>query len=494
MSLPEQLRAHRARPVPWLLAGTAFSVLMAAVGLHAAAADRAWVDVARRVEAEVAPGYRGGGEIPVVYRHPVTDQEVEVVVSPWSAGFGSEPGDTLALDVDVDDPERVAVAGDRVPWVDWAFVLPWAAVPLVAYLWRRWAVWRTVRLVERTDTTYAMLGAIAPATRFRGRRPVLHLYPLDAAPGAPSQCSVRVVATAGCPLAGQAFPVEVKGIPRPLGRVVARVGTGDGILWPAGRAAPHSPWPRPAHVGEPVPPTPADAPVLADPQPRWWRGPAEALLLPLGVFGATVLLGAVVTVATLVNADAYRRPVAWRDDVGEVVDRDMDAYTVEVAFGEGRTAQAPVEFAEDYTVGRRYPIEVDPDDPRHVRISREVYDTAEPIVWGWLPVAVAAAVLVVHAARWRRVRRSAREGPFWRMSAWKVPGGDVHVGDRSAGYVRARLPWGKPVESSLPVAVVVAGCPEPGEVVMLFDDAGHWHPVVHRMQVPRRDLPARLHW
>ena len=106
--------------------------------------DWGWIDVSsiRVAGAELRPGARfiqpdgndpedqtvlsvplpspvpAGGEITVVYRHPVTDQEIEVTVSPFSSGFGSDPGDVMALDVDPDDPERVALAGDRVPWVE----------------------------------------------------------------------------------------------------------------------------------------------------------------------------------------------------------------------------------------------------------------------------------------------------------------------------------------------------------------------------------------
>ena len=499
MSLPRQLRAHRARPLPWLVAGTGVAALLLVVGLHAAADDRAWVDRALRVEAEVGAGYRGGGEIPVVYRHPVTDQEIEVTVSPFSSGFGSDPGDARALDVDPDDPERVALAGDRVPWVEVGYIAPWIVVPLLAYLGRRWTVRRTLRFVGDDSTAFAMLGAIAPRSPFRGRRPVLHLYALDAGPGAPSLCSVRVAATAGGPVAGPAFPVEVKGVPRPLGRVAARARAGaeggeGGVLWPTGRAAPHGPWPRPDRVVDVVPPTPVDRPPPPGgggraPLVVRWRGAAEALVIPLGVFGATVALGAVVTAFTLTSAAAYDVAVEWEDTVGEVVDRDPGAYTVAVEYeqdGARHRATVPVEFADDYTVGRRYPIEVDPDDPEHVRVTREVYDAAEPIVTGWLPAAVAGGVLVAHLRRWRRVRALDRTGPWWRTEAWSQPGGQGLVGDRAEGYVRASLPRARPVRSSWPLAAVVAGCPEPGEVVMVVDEAGDRYPVVRPLGVPDR--------
>ena len=72
-----------------------------------------------------------------------------------------------------------------------------------------------MRLAGRAETAFAMLGAIAPRGRIR-RRPVLHLYALDAR-GVPVAVLPRLLATAGCPLAGPAFPVQVKGVPRQWG-------------------------------------------------------------------------------------------------------------------------------------------------------------------------------------------------------------------------------------------------------------------------------------
>jgi hypothetical protein len=70
---PEPLRAYRARPIPWLVAGLALAAFLAVLDVHDARADRAWARDALAVQGEVAAGYDGGSQIPVVYRNPITD-------------------------------------------------------------------------------------------------------------------------------------------------------------------------------------------------------------------------------------------------------------------------------------------------------------------------------------------------------------------------------------------------------------------------------------
>ena len=212
-------------------------------------------------------------------------------------------------------------------------------------------------------------------------------------------------------------------------------------------------------------------------------------MIPLGVFGATVAFGAMVTAVTLTNAAAYDVPVEWEDTVGEVVDRDPGARTVVVEYeedGAGHRASVPVEFAEDYTVGRRYPVEVDPDDPEHVRVHPRGLRHGRADRDGLAARRGGGGVLVAHLRRWRRVRALDRTGPWWQTEAWSQPGGEGLLGDRADGYVRASLPRARRVQSAWPVATVVAGCPEPGEVVMVVDEAGDRYPVVRPLGVPDR--------
>ena len=172
-----------------------------------------------------------------------------------------------ALDVDPDDPERVALAGDRVPWVEVGYIAPWIVIPLLAYLGRRWTVRRTLRLVGDDSTAFAMVGAIAPRSPFRGRRPVLHLYALEPA-RAPRRCARGGRRRRWRPGGGAGVPgSKVKGV-RGGSAVWARARAAAGVARVASCGRPAGPprtvpWPRPDRVVDVVPPTPVDPPAPA---------------------------------------------------------------------------------------------------------------------------------------------------------------------------------------------------------------------------------------
>ena len=344
------------------------------------------------------------------------------------------------------------------------------------------------------EPAFAMLGAIAPATRIR-RRPVLHLYALDAPAGAPSLCATRLLASAGCPLAGPAFPVEVKGVPRQWGRVVARAGADGDVLWPAGTTRPQGASPRPERVVDPVPPAPIDAVERPELTPTPYGSPRHRLT-PVAVtwcaVAASLVLGIVVTAVLLVRSASDGTPDGWVDALGEVVDRgDVSVELVYRAGGRERTAAASVLYPEDYTVGRRYPVTYDPDQPSHVRLREESYDLSYPLFFAWLPAAGAAIALAVVVRRDRRTRALAEHGPWSRLDLWHVPGGGTLIGTRSAGYVRAEIP---PHRQSWPTYVPlqagrlrVVGRPEPGEVVAVVDGLGATVRKTRRLRGPRRE-------
>ncbi|HZM37764.1 MAG TPA: DUF3592 domain-containing protein [Acidimicrobiales bacterium] len=495
MKLPDQLRAFRARPLPWLVAGVALTACLMTLDAFDARADRAWARSALAVEGEVGAGYDGSAYIPVVYRHPVTDERIEHTVYRWAGPVDLEPGDRIALEVDPDDPEDAAVAGDRRPYVTPFDYAPYVLVPLFFLLWRWWSVHASMRRAGRDEVAFAMLGAIAPGSRFR-RRPVLHLYALDAPAGARSLCATRLLATAGCPLAGPAFPVQVKGVPRQWGRVVARAGADGDVLWPAGTTRPHRAWPRPEGIADPVPPAPIDAaerPKL--PPPPYWA-PRRRLNTVGTLWGALVaglVLGAGVTATLLVRSASDGPEDGWIDTVGEVVRRGTD--TVDITYraeGAERTVAATVLYPEDYTVGRRYPVTFDPDQPSHVRLREEAYDLSYPLFFAWLPAAMAASALAVVVRRRRRTRDLADHGPWSRVDLWHVSGGGSLIGTRAAGYVRAeipperRLPWSHAVSPQAGLVRVV-GRPEPGEVVAVVDRIGATVPHTRRLRVPRSE-------
>ena len=516
MSLPQPIRAYRARPLPWLGAALVLVGIVVAFGYRGLHDHRVWERSALRVEGHVVEPARGG-QLRVDYRHPVTGQRVEVAVDTWGRGDDLRAGDPVALDVDADDPERLSLAGEHKPPVDPASLVLLVAVPAAACAVRWWSVQRTLALARQDAPAFALLGAVAPAGRLR-RRPLLHLYPVDATAGDAPLCAVRVLATAGAPVGGPAFPVQVKGVPRAMGRVVARVGPGDagGVLWPAGGAVMSAGLPRPDRVVEVAPPPPADPAEL----PAWvagggrfrQRSSARAALGPsAGVLALFVVLAVLTTVDTLVKAahadDERRGRVAA---LGEVVGRDRRVLIgdrVVFRYREGSrvvTAVVPVGRAADYTVGRRYPVLVDPALHRRLVVPKERFTRGEQIVVSWLPVIPAALWAGRVLRTWRRSRAVARRGPWFRLELWPGPGETLHLGDQATGYVRgavvsreavpalrrlwaAGAPLGPSPQWALspPAApVTVAGSPEPGGVVALIDGAGDVYAVAERLRVP----------
>jgi hypothetical protein len=105
---------------------------------------------------------------------------------------------------------------------------------------------------------------------------------------------------------------------------------------------------------------------------------------------------------------------------------------------------------------------------------------------------------VALAVAFRRSRRAwalARGGPWSLLEVWGAPGGAAPLGERrGGGYVRAVIPrpWrGRLSRLSGPVPaagpVMVAGVPEPGEVVAVVDAEGTVVPVTRRLRVPSLD-------
>ena len=477
MTTPPVLRAHRRRAGRWLVAGAALVAVLVAMDVKGARDDRVWAETAIRAEGSVDPGYRGGADVPVSYRNEEIDEVVHTTTYLWDAGLEPEAGARVALEVDPDDPDVVSIAGDRFPvWGNVASYAPWIGVPLAFWLARCWSVRRSRRLARSDGPAFAMLGAVAPRRWYR-RRAVLHLYPLDATAGRASLAAVRLVSTAGCPLAGPAFPVEVRGVPRPLGRFVARVP--GGVLWPTGRALAAARWPRPGPVVDQVPPPPATPEAVA----AWTAGPQPVRLAPtdrawliawaVGL-GLAVALGLTVTLFTVVGVRREERDRERRvRTVAEVVGRDGVDLTVTVRYDLGAGAEeATVGVVDpgDYDEGRRYPFTVEPGDPGNARFPGEPYDTATPIAFGWFPAVVAAGGLGLRVRGRSRSARVARTGPYQLLDGWPGTGGDLLVGAVAEGYVRAAVvdqgsrrwwapapPW--PVAG--PWARPVARTPEP---------------------------------
>jgi hypothetical protein len=475
---PPSVRRYLRRPLWWT--GFALVLVGALTALVLADARRGDAALARgpRAEGTVGDAYRGGSEVPVSYDNPVTGERVRTTTYVWDASLFPDGGQRVPLEVHPDDPDTVRIAGDRFPLTanlpaDAALV----AVPLIAWAVRRWSLGRTEGLVAAPAPSFAMLAAVAPSGRF-GRRLQLHLYPLDAAAGAPSLCAVPLLDTAGAPIGGPAFTVEVKGSPRPRGRVVARAG--EAVLWPSGRGLMAGSLPRPPEVGEPVPLPPARTVPLPIVPELAWRHAAGAHLVALA--GLLALLVAV-TVATTANSRrAERIERHGARVVAQVTGVDDDAGVLLVSYRlrgdeRDRTGRASVDFPTEYDVGRRYPARVDPRLPTQLRLAKEPYDAVEPVAWASAPVLVAAALTLRHRRWWRRSHRLAAEGPWHRAVAWSLPSENVRdvvaLGPPGARQARCTLrvaraegrPWMSPAQ---PGPVQVAGDPRPGELVAVW--------------------------
>jgi hypothetical protein len=405
---PEPVGRHLRRPLLWL------PVAIAAFGIAAvtdAANARAWDEAYDRgfhLDAEVHAD--NGPEVLVSYANPLVGRVTEAELVLWSAER-PDVGERLRIDVDPDDPYLVVRAGDRYEPTLWVYPL-FAALPLVAFAIRSMGLHRVRSLAARPTAAFAMSGRLRVQGR-RRRRVVLDLYALDAARGSRPLCSVPLLHTAGLPLEGSPFLVEVKGSPRSFGRVVAAV---DGaILWPRGRALTTS---KAGAIGAPTvaPRFPA---AVDRPAPKVCAHPWDALDAIAGIAAAVaaVVVGAVTTV-TLAHGD--QAAALERDGLhvtAEIVGRDDAGGRLDVQYRHGGrdevvAARAPVDFPEDWEIGRRYPAVVDPDQPDRIRLRTESYDALEPVLWAAAPAGVAWSWGASRVAFRRRARRAA-DGP-WR--------------------------------------------------------------------------------
>jgi hypothetical protein len=358
------------------------------------------------------------GELKARYRHPLTHQIVSAPLEVDSGHLTPKPGQSIHVIAERDDPLYVTLAGDKWPVTRDAPSYAGALVAvLLPVLYRRWNVRRAERLAAGNATTFAM-----NASLFRERfgRTHLALYALDGAVGSPPVCVLRVLTTALAPQTGCLFDVEVKGNPRPFGRVV--VAYRNGVLWPSGPALGlRRRRPRPESIAtEPGRLRSINRSLL-----KWAVSP-----LPFMSVIGTLMLGSiafvgVVTAVTLHNAEALDRLSRHGTErvativrhAGENDDILVLEYGPE---GHRKLTSAGVDFASDYPVGIRYPIRVDPTRPSRARLETEPYNKAEPIEWAVLPLLVFFPWFGHRAFAWRRFARAAKRGPWHRADATVV--------------------------------------------------------------------------
>ena len=281
----------------------------------------------------------------------------------------------MAVAYDADDPYRVQPR-DReprrnlTPWIAFGAVLV-AAGSLAA---AQWSAGRQRHLAADESTAFSML-----ATIHHGRLsivPRLSLYALDSGVGDRPVCTVRLADIRVDGPKDACFPVDVKGIPRPTGLVVARCG--DAVLWPRGRALVAARHRRPERV---------TAPAVHEARS------VRQFLAWLAVCGLCgLLVTATVTIVSLHGARVTERWVAdGRRVVATIVGRNEQSVNVDVGDADGpgaaRLMAAPVDYPDDYDPGQKYPAVVR-EDGRLVRLLAEPYDALEPILWAAVPTAV----------------------------------------------------------------------------------------------------------
>ena len=296
------------------------------------------------------------------------------VVADVDAG-NAEVGDEIVVAYDADDPYRVEprdhhVRRDLAPWI-----LAGGIVVIAGSLAAmQWSARRQRSLAADESTAFSMLGTIHHSKL--SIVPRLSLYALDSVAGERPVCTVRLADIRVDGPGDSCFPVDVKGIPRPTGLVVARVG--ETVLWPRGRALVGARHQRPARVA---------APEIREAQN------VRKFLTWLAVCGACGLL--VTATVALVSTRGARVTERWIADgkraVATIVSRNERSVNVDVVVDDSTRPAvlmaAPVDYPDDYDPGQKYPAVVRADGGR-VRLLAEPYDAVEPILWAAIPTAV----------------------------------------------------------------------------------------------------------
>lgn len=249
---PPAVRRWLRRPLWCAGAGLVFALGLVLADRSAASEDRREFATGLHVTGWPEADWDGGDDLQVTYEHP-TGQIVAADTYVWDADLLPSKGEPVEVVVSNDDPTSIRVVGDRYrpanPSQYALFVVPFSA------LWaaRRWSLARARRLALGAPMSYQMRG-VPSCPGWLSWRWRMHLYALDAAPGSLPVCSVPLVAAPGA--LGERV-VEVKGAPRPWGRVILRDQASGEVLWPSGRCLRIHGWGRhallPGRTGRPSP-------------------------------------------------------------------------------------------------------------------------------------------------------------------------------------------------------------------------------------------------
>jgi hypothetical protein len=301
------------RPLWWAFGVLVFVLLQFGVHAFEVHADASTFADVVVVRAEAAPANEDTGLIDLTYRDG-DGRPIPIAILGRAFVDRSVVG-PVDVEVSVVDPRAARFVTDRRGYFDeMPYLLVLLVVPLASLLLRWLHIRRLERLVAAEDVSYAMLAAVAAPDLLHPRWR-LCLYPLDARAGALPVCAVELVWLPVLPHG--AFPVDVKGDPRPFGSIAVR--TEAEVLWPRGRVlAATARQPRPADVLA-FPAGRQDPPSSTVPRrPSLW--PARALRLAfLAALAAYVWIGSA---------------TAWRNE--QALEHSRPAVATVVALGDGQ--------------------------------------------------------------------------------------------------------------------------------------------------------------
>jgi hypothetical protein len=334
----------------------------------------------------------GSDRLSVRYGNDVVSAEVDATII--EPGVDARTGDSIRIVYPEAHPYMAYVEGEAPYGGSLAgfYVL---AVPLlvVSLCWRWWTTWRSDRLARTNGVTYRMIAELTAVDR-------VALYPLDSAVGDAALCTLRLREPSVVTPAGTAWAADVKGLPRPGGRVVLRQGTRSldvrgAALLVSGDRRQHR------RVVDDVQIT-----RLRNNQ-RGTKSVVRWMVCTIVAVAACVIVG----VVGFVRAGPTDR---WMADgqrgIALIVERN-DISQLAIVFRSGddrRATTVPVGDSERFVPGQTYPA-VQREADGHVRLLAEPYDWREPVQY-MLAIAAACGWMAVH-----RIVRPANE----RRAPWR---------------------------------------------------------------------------
>lgn len=383
---PVAVRRWARRPLLWVAASLALAGWLVYLDRQGVVDQNAQFSDGLRVTGVPTAEWDGGADLSVVYEHP-SGQLVRADTYVWHSELLGAPGEPVDLRVSGTNPTKVRVVGDEyepsnpLQYLFFAvpFVLAWGA--------RRWSLARSERLATSDAVAYQMR-SVASSPGFWSWRWRVHLYALDSAPTTTPVCTAPLIEA---PMDLGDRIVEVKGTPRPWGRVMLRDQETGEVLWPSGRCLRNHGWGKRAlEPGRPAKP-----------------GVAGRVLAAIGV--VLFAAGAIVDNRTQDSSDIEERRYQLDATVVSQTrtddDREPGGYTtaVEVQWlGSSRVDQ--VHSSDPIEPGETMPVFIDPADPSRVWAPGQ-----DPPGGNWVGGLYAFGLLAIAAAAIVRIS-SRKEG------------------------------------------------------------------------------------